>query len=612
MSNASTYARVVACEGACVPLTEQKPASSVVSSPGVEYAHRLGARRREETRHAQRYRTLVRARTAAFVLIVLVAWLGEKERLLPLLLTLPAVVFGVIMLRRDRAGRAWRRARHAVEFYERRTACLEERWAGGGEPGWRFRNDDHPYATDLDLFGTGGLFELLCTARTRTGEDTLAAWLLGPASLEEVCQRQGAVAEFRQRLDVREELALLGAEIPTGNCLQGLADWGKAEPIRVTRGLRLAALMLMGLSATTFIAWVLGAGPVPFFSTLILEGLLTLSIRSRIRRVLGPLEQSALALTPFADFLQRLESETWTSSRLGGLRAILYERDRAASHCIVRLARLVWLSPLASFVLWTAPLALAVEAWRRTSGPALARWVAAVGECEALCALASYAYDNPGDPLPELVPQGPCFGAEELGHPLLPRGRCVRNDVCLGGELRLLVVSGSNMSGKSTLLRTVGVNAVLALAGAPVRARRLRISPLAIGATLRIEDSLRDGRSRFYTEITRLRQLRDLAKGGPPLLFLLDELLQGTNTDERRVGAEAVIRTLMDHGAMGLITTHDLALTELAKVLTPRAANVHFEDQFENGALTFDYRMRWGIARSGNALRLMRAVGFEV
>jgi DNA mismatch repair ATPase MutS len=188
----------------------------------------------------------------------------------------------------------------------------------------------------------------------------------------------------------------------------------------------------------------------------------------------------------------------------------------------------------------------------------------------------------------------------------------VRNHVCLGGELRVLVVSGSNMSGKSTLLRTVGVNAVLALSGGPVRARRLRISPLAIGATLRIEDSLRDGCSRFYTEITRLRQLLDLAKGEPPLLFLLDELLQGTNSDERRLGAEAVIRTLLEHGAIGLITTHDLALAELAEVLTPRAANVHFEDQLENGAMTFDYRMRSGIARSRNALALMRAVGFEV
>jgi len=173
-------------------------------------------------------------------------------------------------------------------------------------------------------------------------------------------------------------------------------------------------------------------------------------------------------------------------------------------------------------------------------------------------------------------------------------------------------VSGSNMSGKSTLLRTVGVNAVLALAGGPVRAGRLRLSPLVVGATLRIQDSLQAGRSRFYAEITRIRQLVELAKGYPPLLFLLDEMLQGTNSHDRRLGAEAIVRSLVDYGAIGLITTHDLALTEIADLLAPKAQNVHFEDQFENGAMSFDYRMRPGVVKNSNALALMRAVGIEV
>jgi hypothetical protein len=547
-----------------------------------------------------------------FLILVLVAWLGEKERYLPLLLILPILVFGIFLIRRNRAGRAWRRARQAAGFYERRLACLEERWAGGGEPGLRFLNENHPYALDLDLFGAGCLFELLCTASTRTGEDTLAAWLLSPASVEEVRQRQDAVAELHPQLDLREELALLGAEIPAGNYLEVLADWGKAEPALISRGLGLVATALMALAVGGFAAWILGAGPAPFFAALLLEGLFTLSLRKQLRHVLDPLMHRAAVLLPFAALLQRFERETWTSSRLARLKAMLHEGDRAASRRILQLARLISLAPVAFLLLWTIPLALAVEAWRRSSGLALARWLAVLGEIEALCALASYAYDNPADPFPEFATDGPCFAAEELGHPLLARDRCVRNDVCLGTERRVLVISGSNMSGKSTLLRTVGVNAVLALAGAPVRARRLRLSPLSVGATLRIQDSLQAGRSRFYTEITRLRQLLDLAKGTPPLLFLLDELLQGTNSDERRLGAEAVIRTLLDHGAIGLVTTHDLALTQIADVLTPRAANVHFEDQLANGTMTFDYRMRPGVARSRNALALMRAVGFEV
>lgn len=591
--------------------TQQVPVASANHSPGIEYAHRLAARRQQQAHEARRFALLVRIRNAVFVLIVFVAWLAEKEKYLPLLLAPPGILFVVYMLRRNRAERACRRARRAVGFYERRIACIEERWAGGGEAGLRFRNDKHPYASDLDLFGTGGLFEMLCTARTRIGEDTLATWLLVPVSLDEVRRRQDAVAELRQRLDLREELAILGVDILAGNSLQELADWGSAKPILVGRGLLFAALTLMGLSVGTFVAWICGAGPVPFLWILVLQGLLILLVRSKVRCVLGPLEQRAAILLPVARMLHHLEGEKWISARLGFLHQTMYERNRTASLRIVRLARLVSLSPLAFFLFWSVPLALTVEAWRRASGPALARWLGALGEFEAVAALANYAYDNPEDPVPELVPNGPCFEAEELGHPLMPRDRCVRNDVHLGGELRMLVVSGSNMAGKSTLLRTVGVNAVLALSGCPVRAKRLRISSLAIGATLRIEDSLQAGRSRFLTEITRLRLIRDLAKT-TPLLFLLDELLQGTNSGERRVGAEAVLRTLLDHGAIGLITTHDLALTQIAELLAPRAANVHFEDQFENGTMTFDYRMRPGVARSRNALALMRANGFEL
>ncbi len=235
-----------------------------------------------------------------------------------------------------------------------------------------------------------------------------------------------------------------------------------------------------------------------------------------------------------------------------------------------------------------------------------------VGEFEALCALASYSYENPEDPFPEIVTDALCYEGVGLAHPLLPRQRRVRNDVKLGGNLRLLVVSGSNMSGKSTYLRTLGINAVLALAGAPVPAHRLRLSPLVLGATLRIQDSLQEGRSRFYAEISRLRQVVDLSRGPLPLLFLLDELFAGTNSHDRRAGAEALVRGLVEAGAIGLITTHDLSLTDIAERLGDRAANVHFADRFENGEMIFDYRLQPGVVRNSNALALMRAVGLKV
>ena len=188
----------------------------------------------------------------------------------------------------------------------------------------------------------------------------------------------------------------------------------------------------------------------------------------------------------------------------------------------------------------------------------------------------------------------------------------VRNDVRIAGDLQVLIVSGSNMSGKSTLLRTVGIHAVLALAGAPVCASALRLSPLAVGATIRIQDSLLEGRSRFYAEIVRIRELVDIASGPVPLLFLLDELFHGTNSHDRVQGAAGVLRSLLDRGAIGLITTHDLALTVIADDLAPRAVNVHFQDWFEQNEMTFDYRMKPGPVTRSNAIALMRAVGLEV
>jgi DNA mismatch repair ATPase MutS len=263
-------------------------------------------------------------------------------------------------------------------------------------------------------------------------------------------------------------------------------------------------------------------------------------------------------------------------------------------------------------------LALAVERWRKEHGAEVRVWVDTVAQFEALSSLSCYRYERTDDPFPEIVSPGDAtrapglFEGIQLGHPLLPRATMVPNDVCLGGDMQLLVVSGSNMSGKSTLLRTVGINAVLALAGAPVRAASLRLSPLAIGGTLRIQDSLQEGRSRFYAEITRIRKLADIAAGPVPLLFLLDELFHGTNSHDRLQGAAGVLRSLLDRGAIGLTTTHDLALTSVADALSPCAANVHFADWFEKDDIRFDYRMKPGPVTRSNAIALMRAVGLDV
>jgi hypothetical protein len=600
---------------------------TILGAPGEEYRRRLEARRTVLARLSRAERGVADLRLGVFILGLVMAVFVFAAHQLPVgSLLVPLVVFIALVLGHEPLRRAAHRASRAVVFYEKGLARLEDRWAGTGEGGERFLDPVHPYAADLDLFGRGSLFERLCTARTRAGEETLAAWLMNPAGVEQVLERQAAVNELRDRLDLREEIELLGADLRAGIDPEALAAWG-GEPRAFTSGrvaLAMSAAVLAALAVAALIGWGLfNMGLSPFCAVALVEILFTAWTARRVRRVLAGLDQRTHDLVILAALLARLEHEPFETPALRRVRSALETAGAPASRRIAKLARLLHLlncrqnqffAPIAAVLLWSLQLALAIDAWRVRSGPAIANWLAAVGEFEALCALAAYAWECPGDVVPEVAPAGvgAWFEAERVGHPLIPGSTCVRNDVSLGGKRQVLVISGSNMSGKSTMLRTVGVNAVLALAGAPVRAGRLRISPLAIGATLRIQDSLQAGRSRFFAEITRVRQLVDLSRGPIPLLFLLDEIFHGTNSHDRRVGAEAVVRGLIDRGAIGLVTTHDLALTAIVDRLAPQAENVHFEDQFEDGIMHFDYRMRPGVIQHSNALELMRAVGLDV
>jgi hypothetical protein len=397
-----------------------------------------------------------------------------------------------------------------------------------------------------------------------------------------------------------------------GPALSRVERWGRAAPARTTALERVLAVATLALTAAGLIGGLLfGTGAVPLLVALGLQIAFALALRQKARAVLGRMEESAADLAALARLLARLERERFTSARLAQLRAEL--TSTRASQRVAWLHRLHRWTPFALVLAGRPQLALLLDRWRQVSGTAFGRWMAALGQIEALCSLAAYSFECPDDPFPEVLDTGTTFEAEGLGHPLFPRSRCVRNDLALGaGGVHLLIISGSNMAGKSTLLRAVGANVALALAGGPVRALKLRLTPLIVGATLRVQDSLLAGHSRFYAEVLRVRQLLDLARGSPPLLFLLDELFQGTNSADRRIGAEAVLRKLVNSNAIGLVTTHDLALTEIADQLAGRAANAHFEDHFENGEMTFDYRMKPGVVRHTNALALMRAVGIEV
>ena len=588
---------------------------------------------------AARQRLLAYGRLAMVAAALAVVWLALARQASQILWVLaPALVFATLMVIHNRLERRVESLRRAMRFFEGGLARLEGRWAGHGQTGERYLDPAHPYAQDLDLFGKGSLFELLSTARTHIGEDTLARWLLAAADPATVRERQQALDELRPRLDLREDLAVVAEEARTGVDPISLAAWGEAPPL-LPPATRPVLWLFTGIGLIGFagaVATMLNqAGILPlseraavlardvFLVVLGVNGTFLYRKRAAVDRVVGAVEEAAHELQLLAGVLGRLERERFRSPRLAALGASLVSRGAPPSQRIARLGRIlenldsrdnVFLRVAEIFILWTAHWALAVEEWRRRSGATVRSWLTAVGEMEALCSLASYAYENPDDPYAELAAGPPGLDAEGIGHPLIPADRLVRNDISLGGPAgpRVLVVSGSNMSGKSTMMRTLGINCVLAQAGAPVCARRLRLSPLSVGASIRLVDSLQEGVSRFYAEILRLRQILDLTQDGRPVLFLIDEVLHGTNSHDRRIGAEALVRGLVERGAIGLITTHDLALAEITEKLGGRAANVHFEDQIENGQIRFDYHMRPGVVRKSNAIELMRQVGLEI
>jgi hypothetical protein len=591
-------------------------------SPRDEYSVRRAARAETHARLSRLDERLSYARLAAVAATALALALALFSGILPAwIAAFPIAAFVALAVWHDRVLRAGDCARRAIAFYDHGLARVDDRWHGTGETGARFLDEDHLYARDLDLFGPDSLFQLISRARTHLGEEVLARWLTSPSDLGTIRLRQTAIAELRAQLDFREALATAGGASRDIDTV-ALSAWASATPAPESLLLR-ATAVAFAIAIFATLGWWIRGGPItPLVLALMLKMLLTRSSRTRVARVVRGVEKPLAQLDILADTLALIEQAQFTSPRLADIRAEMIGNGVLPSRAIRRLKRLAdWLdwrknaffAPFSAAVSWPLHLASAIETWRRVFGSKVLVWISAVAEYEALSSLAAYAYEHPDDPFPEFIETGPAqFHGLALGHPLLPAARMVRNDVALSHDLPLLIVSGSNMSGKSTLLRTVGVNVVLAMTGAPVRAARLRMTPLTIGATLHVHDSLQAGKSRFFAEISRIRAIADLSTGRPEPLFLLDELFQGTNSHDRKIGAEALLNSLIDRGAIGLTTTHDLALTAIAEQSGGRIANVHFEDQLSDGELLFDYRMRPGPVTHSNALALMRAVGLPV
>jgi len=585
------------------------------------YAAELAAAEAAQAKAQRQERALGIANllVAAGTLFVAALLIHDKERLVWLLL--PCAAFTVLAVVHSKLLGAIRLRDRAIRFYGRGLARLEGRWAGEGARGERFLEAAHPYARDLDIFGEQSLFQYLCAARTRAGEARLTHWLLEPAPVGEVLVRQEAVRELGPKVKFRERLATYGEDVRAGIDPERLAAWGESRPVLNTLGTRVMTTVLGLAGLAALVVWPLYGTWMPLVLVSVMNVAYAHRIHLRWERAAEAIEKASAELRLLATVLELLERESCAATRLMELQAKVRREGAATSRLIRRLARLAdtvagrhnmigrAFDPL---LFWSAQFVFLAERWQRRHGPAIRAWLETAGELEALASLGAFAYEHPEYAFAEFAAEAPMFQAEELAHPLLPSGKAVGNDVRLDGGRQVMILSGPNMAGKSTFIRSIGVNAVLAQCGAPACARRLRISPLRVAASICVLDSLSGGVSRFYAEIRRVKKIADMADGQEPVLFLLDELLSGTNSHDRFEGTEFVVRTLAERGAIGVVSTHDLALAQIPDMMGGRAFNAHFEDRLAGDALVFDFKLRPGPVETSNALKLMRGIGLNV
>lgn len=593
----------------------------------------------EEERLATRSRGLSRARLATFLVgvagaVAVVARASDPGLAPPLVTFVGFGLFALLAAIHARVLEDQRRVGELARINQEALARLERDWPRLPPPGSPPVAVDRPVARDLDLFGPASLFHLLGTARTPPGRATLGRWLLEPAPPEEIRRRQQAVAELAERLALRQELELRGRRLEQAHPdPEPFLAWAEGKPWLLARPALLWTARLLAVAGVLLLAaTVLGLLPwTAWFALFVFNLLLAQVTARRMAPIFDRVDARSGGFLGYAQVFALLAEEKLSGELLAEQQAEIQAGGQGAHLWMERLAKRVVLSDarhsgllhgaLTGLLLWDFHTLWLIERWQAAAGPHARRWLEALGVIEALAALAELTFGHPTWAFPRVALQGPedappAFTAQGLGHPLLPPARRVDNDVTVGPPGTLLFVTGSNMSGKSTLLRAIGLNAALAQAGGPVCAAALTLPPVALGTSILVEDSLTRGVSFFMAELERLKEIVDQADqhrraGGPRLLFLLDEVLRGTNATERRIAVERVLRHLIEAGAIGAVSTHDLALAE-APGLAGAIQAVHFRETLHPGgrpAMTFDYRLRPGIAPTTNALQLLEMVG---
>jgi ABC-type ATPase involved in cell division len=512
---------------------------------------------------------------------------------------------------------------------------LHHRFPGHGGAGAEFAEPDHHYASDLDIFGEKGLFHYVNRAVTAVGKRWTAAWLKTQAGAAEVGLRQEAVRELAPLIDLRHTIAAHGMFIDDSSrkldALFALLD----EPF-IVRGRKFLVGFMMLWPLVTLAGLVSLFFSVPLAVPLgmaVVQAAVNKKYFKRVSRIYGLTGKSHKILKAYSRIINGMERENHKSARLGELKKRLSVRDKSASLCIRRLSVLLeWFDTrngmlhfiFNNILLWDLHCVYRIERWRSDAGSHVPDWFDVIGEFEALCGFAALHFNNPGWAFPGITAGPFQLNGVSLGHPLIPQKERVCNDVrfnetAAAGKGNLLIVTGPNMGGKSTFLRTVGVNTVLAFAGAPVCARRLEVSPLKLFTSMQTSDSLDRHLSLFYAELQRLKIVLDGISRGEPVFFLIDEILKGTNALDRQKGAIALLKQLMRSGANGIAATHDLQLTRLEDPAQwenyPGGINIsnyHFDSYIEGDKLLFDYRLRPGVCQSFNALVLMKKMGIDI
>jgi hypothetical protein len=537
-----------------------------------------------------------------------------------------AVAFAVLVIWHARVLQRVEEARVRGEVHDRHLARMEGRWTDLPCAVAAPRPYDHPYAADIDLLGPGSLLQRIDVTRTLPGERHLVTWLGAHADADTIAARQAAVRELAPRLDLRRELEASAAEAAGDHKLDPTPFLsfvvrrplsGRIRPlVPVLYVLPLIALGLLAAATAGLLPWkvpsafLLVQAFVAFGAGRTTQDALDLVSARRgyaeaFTRALTHVEKSQFE----APRLRELQQRLW----VGGRPPSLYFRQLDRWAGFAELRHQFPLNIVANVVLlWDLHVLFRLEAWAEDVGSGLEHAFEALGELEALASLATFLDVDPDATLPDIVDAAVPFEAEALHHPLLPPDTRVANDVRLDGPGSALLVTGSNMAGKSTLLRAIGLNVASALAGGPVTAGALRVPVTRLRASMRVDDSLQRGASYFHAELTKLRLVVDDAEGQPPVFFLLDEMLRGTNARARHVGARSVLLHLLDRGATGLVATHDVDLAALERERPGRVHNAHFTDVIHDGEMTFDYRLRQGVVQTSNALHLLRKAGIEV